>query len=153
MNPERRRRVKHAAAFFVWFVVLWWLWQLLAGEWNATEWIAGAGAAVIAGAIAEAARHRAGAAPGAPVQLIRSAPSALGMVFVDFALVMWALFLRRGGSFRTTDTDAAGDEQQRAWATYLATISPNAYVIDIDAETGSVLTHHLVPLQASQDPA
>jgi hypothetical protein len=74
------------------------------------------------------------------------------MVFVDFALVLRALAIRRRGAFRTTKTVVAGEERLRAWATYLATISPNAYVLDLDPEQGTALTHHLVPLQRSQEP-
>jgi multisubunit Na+/H+ antiporter MnhE subunit len=145
--------VKHVAAFLLFGVVLWWLWLLLAGEWNRTQWIAATGAAAIAAFVAEVARTRARSRPALPLRLLASVPSALGMVLVDFGLVLWALVAGRRGEFRTTDSDAAGDEQSRAWAAYIATISPNAYVIDFDPDAGTVLTHHLVPKQASQDPA
>lgn len=144
--------MKHAAAFLVSGIALWWLWMLLAGEWNHTEWIAAAGAAVVAAGLGEVARTRARADPGLPRRMLVSIPAALGMVLVDFAVVMWALAIRRRGAFVTRNTDVAGDEQTRAWATYLASISPNAYPIDIDPESGTVLTHHLVPLDASKDP-
>lgn len=145
--------MKHVAAFLLFFVALWWFWMLLVGEWNHTEWIAATAAAAVGAAIGEVARTRAAAAPGMPLRMLASVPSALGMVVVDFALVMWALLVRRPGAFRTTASDVAGDERLRAWATYVATLSPNAYVLDFDPEAGTVLTHHLVPLQKSQEPA
>ena len=144
--------MKHVAAFLVFWVVLWWLWMLLAGEWNRTQWIAAAGGAAIAAFVGEAARSRVGRTPAPPLRILASVPAALGMVFVDFALVMWALAIRKRGAFRTTASAIATDDRARPWATYVALVSPNAYVLDFDAEAGTVLTHHLVPNQASQDP-
>jgi hypothetical protein len=60
---------------------------------------------------------------------------------------------RRGrGTFRTTGFKLPNDVPHRSWAMVVADYSPNAYVVDIDADTGTVLTHHLVPRQVSQDP-
>lgn len=144
--------MKHVAAYLLWFAALWWLWQLLSGEWNATEWVAGAGAAAVASALAELARSRTGANARLPLHLLRSVPSAFGMVFVDFALVVWALFRRRRGAFLTTKTEVAGSVHERVWATYLATLSANAYVLEIDRDSDTALTHHLVPFRRSQEP-
>lgn len=36
--------MKHVAAFLISFVVLWWTWMLLVGEWNDYAWIARSGA-------------------------------------------------------------------------------------------------------------
>ena len=52
--------MKHVRAWALAWVVLWWLWVLLAGEWNRAEWIAAAGAATIAATLGEIARTRAG---------------------------------------------------------------------------------------------
>jgi hypothetical protein len=131
--------VKHAAAFLLFFVPLWWLWIVLAGEWNHTEWIAASGAAAIGAALGEVARTLARARPGVSPKMLVNVPSALGMFFVDFAILLWALAARSAGTFR--DADAAD-----AWKAYLATFSPNAYVVDDSS------THHLVPLQKSQEP-
>lgn len=131
--------MKHVAAFFLFFVPLWWLWQLLSGEWNHYEWIAGTGAAAVGATLGELARSRAEAHGSTTASTVASIPSALGMVFVDFGIVMWALCTGRSGTFRPAD--AAG-----AWPAYIATLSPNAYV------TGGRTTHHLVPVQKSQDP-
>lgn len=144
--------MKHAAPFLLFFLTLWWLWQLLAGEWSRDEWIAGAGAAAIAATLGEIVRSRAHAGAAMPSAILRSVPSAVAMVFVDFALILRGLATRSEGVFLTNETAVARPERQRAWAEYIATLSPNAYVLEIDPETRRALTHHLVPLQKSQDP-
>src|SRR5207247_6288409 len=57
----KRRAVKRVAGWVAWYVVLWWLWLLLVGEWNREEWIAAALAAAAAATIGAAARSAAGA--------------------------------------------------------------------------------------------
>lgn len=144
--------MKHVAAWLLFFVALWWLWLLLAGEWNRTEWIAAAGAAAIGATIGEIARTRARAAVGLPRDVMASIPSALLMVFIDFGIVMWALLTGAEGSFRHGSTRVARNASTRAWAAYVATFSPNAYVLDIDREGRVAETHHLIPFDRSQDP-
>ena len=144
--------MKHAAAWLLLFVVLWWLWVLIAGEWNRTQWIAAGGAAALGATLGELARTRADAHGAPTAALLAAVPSALAMVVVDFVVVMGALVGRKEGAFRTTKTAVAADERTRAWATYLATLSPNAYVVDVDPEREVALTHHLVVLPRSQDP-
>jgi hypothetical protein len=85
------------------------------------------------------------------------------MVLVDFAIVIGALFaslIRREivrGRFVTRELDAPGDDPTsfgtRAWITLLACFSPNAYVVDVDADKGTVLLHDLVPFRKSEEPA
>jgi hypothetical protein len=133
------RGVRRVAAWLVLFVVLWWLWQLVSGEWSRSEWITGAAAAAIAATLGEIARSRAGPAERASWHTIAALPPALGMVFVDFGIVVYALFTRRRGSFRAAH---AAD----ALPAYIATLSPNAYVVD------ERTTHHLVPNPKSQEP-
>ena len=41
----------------------------------------------------------------------------------------------------------------RAWTALAASFSPNAYVVDIEPETESVLLHDLVPRRSSESPA
>jgi hypothetical protein len=150
-------------AWLVAFVVLWFGWMLLAGEWNHVEWIAATGAAAAAAGFAELARTRAGVRARVPAQWLLRGWSAFAQVFVDFAIVMWALAssaLRRErvrGSFRTHESDMAGTGAAavgiRSWRTLLADYSPNAYVVDVDEETGIVLVHDLVPRRSSEQPA
>jgi hypothetical protein len=143
--------VKHVAAFLVSWITLWWLWQLLVGEWGRYEWVAAAAAAVVAAAVAELAASRAAAHAAFPWSIVTSVPAALGMVFVDFVTVLRVLPTRRVGVFRTTKFEYPDDEAHRAWAMVVADYSPNAYVVDIGG--GESVTHHLVPRQASQEPA
>jgi hypothetical protein len=143
--------VKHAAAFVLFFVTLWWLWQLLVGEWSRYEWIAALGAAAVASAITELAVTRTRGRAPLPSAVVKGAPSALGMVFVDFAIVMWALVQRREGVVRRTKFPHPDTEAFRTWAAIAGDWSPNAYVIDI--ADGTSVTHHIVVNEPSQRPA
>jgi hypothetical protein len=143
--------VKHVAPFLLSFVVLWWLWQLLTGEWNHYEWIAGAAAAVIAAALAEIAVARTDGRAPLPSAVLKGVPSAFGMVLVDFAIVMRALVGRRRGVVRRTPFEHPDTERFRAWAGIVGDWSPNAYIVDIT--DGVTTSHHLVEHEPSQRPA
>lgn len=143
--------MKHVAAFLLFGISLWWLWQLITGEWSRYEWIWGAGAAIIAAAIAELAASRTGAHVSFPWEIVKSVPLALAVVFVDFGRIMWALAARREGVFRTTTFPHPDNERFRTWATIVGDYSPNAYIVDIS--DGKTLTHHMLPRKQSQEPA
>ena len=143
--------MKHVAAFLVWYAVLWWLWQSLAGVWNHYNWLFAAGGALVASAIGELAATRTKGRAPLPLAILASAPSALGMVFVDFGIVMYALVRRREGVVRETTFPHRDTESFRAWATIVADWSPNALVIGV--EGGRSRTHHLIPNDRSQSPA
>ena len=142
--------MKHAAAFLVWYAVLWWLWQVLAGVWSSDNWVFAAGGALVAAAIGELAATRTRGRVPLPLAILLRAPSALGMVFVDFAIVMGALVRRRKGVVRETRFEHPDTESFRAWATIVADWSPNALVIDV--ADGRSRTHHLVVNDRSQSP-
>ncbi len=134
--------MKHVAAFFLFFVTLWWLWLLLVGEWNHQEWIAATVVAAVAATVGEVARTRAEAHPTEGIAKVATLYSLIPIIVVDFALLMWALFTRprRDGSFRPADaTDP--------WTAYLATLSPNAYVVSEHE------LHRLLPFDRSETPA
>ena len=155
--------MKHALAWIAWWIPLFWLWILLAGEWNRQEWVAAAGAAAIAATLAELARVRTGFSARLPSRALADVPQILFMVVVDFGIVAWALLrsvLRRRvvrGELVSRELErgapAAAGTGPRAWTAYAATFSPNAYVIDIDPETQRVLLHDLVPHRESESPA
>lgn len=155
--------MKHVLAWTAWWITLFWLWFLLVGEWNRQEIVAAAISATIAATLAELARTRTGFHARVPLHGLADLPPALGMVFVDFGIVVWALLvsiarrrvvrgelvsreLRRGSAVAR----AAGP---RAWTAIVASYSPNAYVVDLDPETRRVLLHDLVPNRASERPA
>jgi hypothetical protein len=143
--------VKHAAAFLLFFIPLWWLWQLLTGEWSRYEWIAGALAAAAAAALAELAVARTEGRAAMPTAIVKGVPSAFGMVFVDFAIVLGALVRRQEGVLRESEFEHPDNEAHRAWAAIVGDWSPNAYIVDIS--DGRTLTHHLVENEPSQRPA
>jgi hypothetical protein len=131
--------VRHVAAFLVFWITLWWTWQLLAGEWSAYQWVAGAIAATVAAALGEIARARAGVQPTRGIGVVACAYSVVPMIVIDFALVLWALPARRRGQFRPA-------EAANPWIALLATYSPNAYVVSEDT------LHRLVPFDKSEEP-
>ena len=155
--------MKHVIPWLAWWIALFWLWLLLAGEWNRQEWVAAAVAATIAASLAELARVRTGFAARLPLRTLADVPEILVMVVVDFGVIVAALIasvarrrivrgelvsrgLERG-------PDAAGGVGPRAWTALAASYSPNAYVIDIEPETQTVLLHDLVPNRRSESPA
>jgi multisubunit Na+/H+ antiporter MnhE subunit len=155
--------VRHVVAWIAWWAALCGLWLLLAGEWNRQELIAAASASAIAATLAELARARAGVSARVPRRFIVRAWSVPLVVVVDFGLLAAALArsaVRRRvvrGTFRAHRLDVAGDDAAatgvRAWIAVAATYSPNAYVLDIDDEDGTVLLHDLVPFGRSREPA
>lgn len=154
--------MKHVLAWVAWWIALFWLWLLLAGEWNREELVAAAAAATIASSLAELARARTGFAPRLPLRALADVPQLLAMVIVDFGIVIWALLAsvaRREvvrGSFRSRELSRREDAQgtgPRAWVALAASYSPNAYVLDVDPESRRVLLHDLVPYDKSERPA
>lgn len=150
--------MKHVVAWLAWWLALFWLWLLLAGEWNREEAVAAAIAAAIAAALAEFARARTGFATRPSLRDLTSLPRVLGMVFVDFWILAWALLVsvaRRRvvrGEFVRRRAAVGRGAGPRAWNVLVAAYSPNAYVVDLDPETRQVLLHDLVRHHASEEP-
>ena len=150
-------------AWVLWWVGLFWLWMLLAGDWNRIEWIAAACAATIGATVAELARTAVGIRYRVPLKQVAASWTVPLMILVDFGIVMWVLLrslARREihrGTFLTRGFEAGGDTPDgvslRAWTVLSAGYSPNAYVIDIDPERDVVLLHDLVPYRRSEEPA
>ncbi len=154
---------KHLLPWLGWWLALFGLWLLLVGEWNGEQVVAAAIAATIAASVAEFARKRTGLSAPLPLRVLAEVPAVLGMVFVDFGILTWALFagiarrrIVRGeliaresprGSWVTQGTGP------RAWTVLVASFSPNAYVIDVDPEQRRILLHDLVPYRKSEEPA
>lgn len=154
--------MKHVVAWAVWWVALFFLWLLLVGQWNREQVVAAAIAATIAGAAAEIARSRTGFGAPVPLRALADVPRALGMVVVDFGILSWALLtsaarrrIVRGelvsrelpaGSWVTRGTGP------RAWTVLVASYSPNAFVVKVDAKERRVLLHDLVPNRKSERP-
>jgi hypothetical protein len=150
--------VKHVLGWLVMWVALFWLWLLLAGDWNRIEIIAAACGASVAATIGEIARTRADVAPRVPLRWFARAWSVPHQIVIDFGIVTWALARslvgRRvvRGEFRAHPFPAGEGSGVRAWAVWAAQFSPNAYVVEIDTERELVLVHDLVPNRASEEP-
>jgi hypothetical protein len=155
--------VTHLRAWAAFWIALWWLWMLLVGEWTRDEWIAAAIAATIAATLGEIARTRAGVSVRVPRSAIASARSVPHQIFVDFAILMYALLisaLRREvvrGVFRAHEFRAGGADPRsvglRAWTMWAGNFSPNAIAVDIDPERNLSLVHDLIPNRNSEKPA
>ena len=155
--------MKLALRLATWFVVLWWLWMLLVGEWNHVEWIAAALAAGVGAALWELLRARTNTTARVPGTWIGRARSVPHQIVVDFGIVTWALLRSVAtrkvarGAFRAHEFPATSGSRTdvgiRAWTDLVANYSPNALTVDIDREHGLSLVHDLVPNRASEKPA
>ena len=155
--------MKHVLAWVAWWISLFWLWFLLVGEWNRQELAAAAISATIAASVAEYARTRTGFRARVQLRGLADLPQALGMVIVDFGIVTWALVAsvarRRVVRGRLVSRELTGGAAAahgvgpRAWTVLVASYSPNAYPIDVDPETRTVLLHDLIPNRRSESPA
>jgi len=158
------RLARHAGAWLLWATPLFFFWLLLVGEWNDLELAAAASAAGLAAFLAELVRSATRTRPRVPLRLLlESTGTAFAMVFVDFAIVSWVLLRslaarrRPEGRFVVRNREPAGDDPagvaQRAFTVFLASLSPNAIVVDVDDEGRSVLLHDLVVHRPSERPA
>lgn len=157
------QNVRRLVGWVSFWLATFWLWLLLVGEWNRIELIAAAAAATIAATIGELARARAEVRVRVPLAWVASAKTVPLTIFVDFAIIVWALArsaARREvvrGAFRTRELPIGGDDPAaagiRAWVAVMATYSPNAYVVDLDAERARSFVHDLVPRRSSEKPA
>jgi len=153
------RSQMRVAAWLVWWFALFWLWLILAGEWNRVELVAAACAATAGALVAEGVRALTGVKLRIPARELVRFWSVPATVLLDFGIVVGAL-LRSAvsrevvrGRFVVRDLDPAAGLGSRAWRSYVATFSPNAYVVDIDEEQRVVLLHDLVPFRKSEEPA
>jgi hypothetical protein len=151
--------VKHVFAWLPAWLAAFWLWLLLAGDWNRIELIAAACGATVAATIAEIGRTRAGVAPRIPLRWAGRAWSVPHQIVIDFWIITVALarsLVRRRvvrGEYRAHPFPAGEGAGVRAWAGWAAQFSPNAYVVEIDPERELVLVHDLVPNRPSEKPA
>lgn len=145
--------MKHVLPWLGWWLALFWLWLLLVGKWNREQVVAAAIAAAIAGTGAEFARARTAFAAPLPLRSLADLPEALGMVVADFGILVWAL-LASAGRRRVVRGELVSRElpSETAWTVFVATFSPNAFVVDVDPEEQRVLLHDLVRHRRSERP-
>jgi hypothetical protein len=140
------------------------MWLVLVADWSRTNALAGACAAAVAATVAECARTAAREDVAVSGPTLRAAAGVPLAVLTDFGILAVALArsaverrVARGRYVeRAVDpgpkTTPAG-RARRAWLALLAGYSPNAYLIDVDAETGIAVFHDLVPRRSSEEPA
>jgi hypothetical protein len=138
--------------------------MLLVGDWNHIEWIGGACVATVAATVAELGRRLSGVSLVPSATRLQAVPKAWLVVFADFGILVYALvrsLARREvvrGAYLVRKTDAGQKTTprgvaHRAWTVLVAGYSPNAYVVDIDPDDGTVLLHDLVRRRQSEEPA
>jgi multisubunit Na+/H+ antiporter MnhE subunit len=137
-----------------WLVLLG-LWMLLSGSLVVSELVVGAVGATIGAGAFEAVRRQGLARFRPRARWLRRAWRLPYRVFWDAWIVSWAVLkgmvLRRPVRgrfrevpFRTGGTDARSSAR-RTLVTLAASLSANAYVVDLDTENGKLLIHELVP--------
>ena len=149
--------MKRVASVGAWWIVLYWLWLAFVGEWNGLEWGAAAVAATVATAIAEVVRRQPLLRPAFRARWLLDAANLPLQILEDCLIVLAALPRRRHGIFHARPTGPSGDSAEAAgraaFLTIAASYSPNALVLDVDRESGTVLLHDLVPRRGSERPA
>lgn len=154
--------MRGALKYACWWVGLFFLWLVYQGEWNRIEWIAGACAATVGAAFALQLARVGVFGFRVPLRAVRDGTNVPVQLVIDFWIVTRALIRRLSGSApegtfvtrtfpsRGSGEVAAGDRAMRG---FLASISPNAYVIDVDPGQHVVLFHDLVANRNSEKPA
>ncbi|HEX6701884.1 MAG TPA: Na+/H+ antiporter subunit E [Gaiellaceae bacterium] len=135
--------MRTAIRLALWWLVLWGVWLLYAGQHHTQEVVAGAIAAALSTGVAAALgrrrryrldRRELARAWALPWHVVR-----------DFGVISLALLRGRPqGRWETVDFPA-GSADRRALAGVLGSIAPNAYVVDFDRERGTALVHRLDP--------
>ena len=131
------------------------LWMLLSGSMVLSELVAGAAAAAIGAFAFEVVRRRGEVRFRPRARWLLRAWRLPPRVFSDAWKVSWALLVGlvrrrpvRGRfkevPFRTGGTDPRSSAR-RTLVTVAASLSANAYVVDLDQENGTLLVHELVP--------
>lgn len=155
---------RRSFAAVAWFAVLVWLFMLVAGEWTAPTWIAAGVLGLISAAITVPLIRRGLYKLRFRGRWLAQLASVPKQIVVDFwiitaALVRSILARRRSvGCFVALRDAPVGAEDAagttwRAFATLVATWSPNSYVVDLDPKAKTRLAHDLVPNRASERPA
>jgi hypothetical protein len=140
------------------------VWLVLVADWSRVNAIAGAVAAAAAATVAECARGAARQDVGVSLRTVRASAGVPRAVVVDFGILMLALArslaARRvvRGRYVEREVDAgpkttSEGTARRAWLAFLTGYSANAYLVDVDADTGVALLHDLVPRRSSEEPA
>jgi hypothetical protein len=153
--------VRTLLTYACWWVATFWLWLAYQGEWNRVEWIAAACAATLPAALATILARLGLLRFRVPLRALVDGATVPLQIVLDLWIVTRALARRLSGrpsqgafvvrhfASAGSGATAAGD---RAARSALATIAPNAYVVDIDPGAHTALLHDLVPNRKSESP-
>lgn len=144
--------VRSVASWSCWLALLTGLWLLYVGAFDRVDVVAGILAAAVAATAAEVVRRQGLLRFRLEPQWVMSAWRVPFRIFWEFGLATVAFgrtLVRRRKPFRsgfeTVPLPAAGDEPGfRAWAAWAFTLSPNAYVVDVDRGARQTLVHALL---------
>jgi hypothetical protein len=111
--------VRRLLAPAIWWIVLFWLWLLLVGEWNREQLVAAAIAATLGTAAAETVRRRAGLTPSVGLPVLARCWTLPWEVLADFGVVAWALVrsLARRPRVRGSFHVRRSEPEDPAWVT------------------------------------
>lgn len=151
------------AAASAWAGVLAFVFIGFVGEWTAVDW-AGAGACSLLASLLTVPMTSEGLFDlRGRLRWVGELASPFGQLFIDFGIITAFLARsmvagRRGAGAFVARKSAAGKKDpeataRRGFVMLAATLSPNSYVVDIDAEKNQRLAHDLVPHRASERPA
>jgi multisubunit Na+/H+ antiporter MnhE subunit len=156
------KRVRRLASWAVWWTLLFGLWLLLVGTVERLELIAGAAAAALGAAAAEAVRAQGLLRFRLERRWLARGWRPFARTVPDFALVTAALLrslVRRRpvrGKFRALPFPAGGTDAasagRRAFATVAGSLAPNTLVVDVDPDEKLILVHELEPRRSPGGP-
>lgn len=148
--------------------LLWWaglagLFMLFAAEWTGVDWEGAGGAGLVAAGLALLMWRAGLLGHRFRWRWLSAVPAVAKQIVADFGIITAVLIrqLVRGrrdaGQFVARDDFPIGAGRDgtgwRAWVEMAATWSPNSYVVDIDVEAGTRLSHDLTPHRPSEQPA
>jgi hypothetical protein len=154
---------RHARGWGLVWLGCFGMWLVLVGDWSRVNAVAGVCAAAAAATVAECARAAAREEIRVSGRTLRAASAVPVAVLTDFGILAFALvrsaaqrrvvrgrYVERAVDPGPKSTPAG--RSRRAWLALLVGYSPNAYLVDVDPETGVALLHDLVPRRSSETP-
>lgn len=154
VRSGRSRVVSRISTWLAWWVLLMAFWVMIDDSIATDELLAGAGAAAIAALAAEVATQQAGVRFRVRPRWLLPALRLPGQVVSDTVTVYRALWQRvlsgkQPDSAFVTERVRFGDGSPAGMTRRLLLIggrslAPNAFVVDIDAETDTMVLHELV---------